>query len=91
MLIIENINRERLDNLTLAYGEPLRLSKKLRQQFDKMEDSMEQITMWCNIRPRNQMSFTVRILRVLSVFLVAEATALPFSADGNRWCTCTRA
>ena len=75
MIVIENIAEERLDGLALAYVDYLRVSEELRTKFDEMEETMAQITMWCKIRPPNQMSFTIRILRVLSVFLRAEATA----------------
>ena len=61
--------------LESAFGDSLRESEALRTKFDEMEEMMAQITMWCKIRPPNQMSFTIRILRVLSVLLVAEASA----------------
>ena len=84
MIVIENIAEERLDSLALAFGDSLRESEALRTKFDEMEEMMAQITMWCKIRPPNQMSFTIRILRVLSVLLVAEASAPVYNMPRDR-------
>ena len=75
MIVVKNITEQRLDSLALAYGDCLRKFKKHQTKFDGIEETMNEIAMWCKIRPQNQMSFTIRMLHVLSVFLVAEATA----------------
>ena len=82
-IVIENIEKIHVEKLALAIRFYLLRSDELKSKFEKVEKQIRVLIRWHRMRPEMQLPFTLHLMHLISLFMIAEATSPANSLSEN--------